>query len=289
MGRLILYSLAAHLIILGLIFAAPLVSKERPRSRENYRVSFVEFPGSPKATKVSTPALKKTVPSKKIRVKEKAARKSKEEVRKTKPQVKKKTPKTEETALKKSPAPSPAAAKPSPPKEPDKVKKAEAEPKKTPKMETLKKKPAERKKSAKTPPSRAVKEEEIERPNRSAVKSAASTASLGPKTVGKVSLENVDFPYSYYLAVMQRKIGERWQPIYGELGGRGVGRVVVYFRVLRDGAIADLKVEKTSGSEFIDRSAVRAILEAGPMPPLPHEFEGDELRVHFGFEYSGEG
>ncbi len=88
---------------------------------------------------------------------------------------------------------------------------------------------------------------------------------------------------------MQRKIAEHWDPVYGEFEKRGGRRVVVFFKVLREGDIVDLRVEKSSGKELLDKSALTAIMKANPLPPLPHEFDGSELRVHFGFEYSGEG
>jgi TonB family protein len=281
MGKLILYSLAAHLIILGFIFTVPLVYKERAKPREIYRVSFVELSGGPPAPRVRAPVPKKLSPEKKKRAKEKVSGKKKE-VPKARPEAKKETPKPERKALEK-PSAQPAVKKLPAPKEAEKPKKTERKtaqaPEKTEIKETVRKK-----KRSQGPPEGAE-----EQASQGAGKATASTASLGPKTVGRVSLENIDFPYSYYLAVMQRKIGERWQPIYGEIEKGGAGRVVVFFRVLRDGTIKDLKVEKSSGSEFLDGSALRAIAEAGPMPPLPFEFQGDELRVHFGFEYSGEG
>ena len=44
-------------------------------------------------------------------------------------------------------------------------------------------------------------------------------------------------------------------------------------------------VEKSSGNTLYDQSAVRAVMEASPFPPLPPEFKASSLRVHFGFEF----
>ena len=62
-------------------------------------------------------------------------------------------------------------------------------------------------------------------------------------------------------------------------------RVVVLFEIARDGQVASSKVEQTSGNSWYDQSALRAIVEANPFPPLPEGFPGRSLRVHFGFDF----
>jgi len=49
------------------------------------------------------------------------------------------------------------------------------------------------------------------------------------------------------------------------------------------GRIRDPLVEQTSGDSLFDQSALRAVMEASPFPPLPQEFKASSLRVHFGF------
>lgn len=239
MGKLILYSLVAHLIILGIIFTVPMVSQKREKPREVYRVSFVELPRNP---------VEKMEVSRKI-----------ESPEPEKPPV---TPPPEKPKVKKEPEKNPE------PRKKEKFKKSRnRRQQKQPKQET---KRTENKKKLKE-------------------FSTTTTASLGAKGVGSLSLEDVDFPYSYYLSIMQRRIAEHWDPVYSEFEGKGGRRVVIFFKVQRDGSIEGLKIEKSSGDEFLDGSAAMAIMKAGPLPPLPHEFEGEELRVHFGFEYSEEG
>jgi hypothetical protein len=38
--------------------------------------------------------------------------------------------------------------------------------------------------------------------------------------------------------------------------------------------------------EFFDHSALRAVMVSDPLPPLPLGFTGEDLGVHFGFEYA---
>lgn len=100
-------------------------------------------------------------------------------------------------------------------------------------------------------------------------------------TGGVVGLDVSDFPFTWYLRQIQQKVSERWRaPITGTTPG---SRSVVLFEIQRDGRIRHPIVEQTSGDALFDQSALRAIMEAGPFPPLPQEFKASSLRVHFGF------
>ncbi|PYQ53934.1 MAG: hypothetical protein DMF59_00450 [Acidobacteria bacterium] len=47
--------------------------------------------------------------------------------------------------------------------------------------------------------------------------------------------------------------------------------------------IRDAKVEDVSGNGLYDRAALRAVLEASPLPPLPFGYSGTYLGVHLKF------
>ena len=93
-----------------------------------------------------------------------------------------------------------------------------------------------------------------------------------------------DFRFAYYLAAIRNKIGSRWVPPPGMDSGRPV-RATLYFRIQRDGQISVAQVEASSGLSFFDQTAMRALLAATPLPPLPAGYEDNYLGVHFGFEY----
>ena len=108
--------------------------------------------------------------------------------------------------------------------------------------------------------------------------SADSTRSTSVATDG-------DFRFAYYLAAIRNKIGSRWVPPPGmDARGRLV-RATVYFRIHHDGQISIASVETSSGYAFFDQTAMRALLAATPLPPLPAGYTDDYLGVHFGFEY----
>src|SRR5215470_10745507 len=103
-------------------------------------------------------------------------------------------------------------------------------------------------------------------------------------STGSIAVDASDFPFTYYLRLIQSKIGERWSP--PRAAASGGERVIVLFEIQRDGQVREPTVERSSGNALYDQSALRAITEASPFPPLPPEFKASSLRVHFGFEFS---
>ncbi len=94
-----------------------------------------------------------------------------------------------------------------------------------------------------------------------------------------------DFRFAFYLAAIRNKIGSQWVPPPGvDAQGRPV-RATLYFRIHRDGQVSVARVEGTSGYAFFDQTAMRALLAATPLPPLPAGYTDSYLGVHFGFEY----
>lgn len=96
---------------------------------------------------------------------------------------------------------------------------------------------------------------------------------------GVTALEGGDFPYSIYIDNIKRLIGARW--FRPQVSGNTT--TVVYFVIDRDGSIHDAKSEIDSGNGLFDRAALRAVLEASPLPPLPFGYSGTYLGVHLKF------
>jgi len=94
-----------------------------------------------------------------------------------------------------------------------------------------------------------------------------------------------DFRFAYYLSTLRNKIGSRWVPPQGVDARNRPIKTILYFRVKRSGQIDQARVEASSGYAFFDQTAMRALLAATPLPPLPAAFPDNYLGVHFGFEY----
>lgn len=100
-----------------------------------------------------------------------------------------------------------------------------------------------------------------------------------------LSLDSSQFPYIYYLRILKNKIYENWSPPVVEDTTEKLQDVVIQFKILKNGKIVDSRIEKSSGIGFFDQSALRAVILASPLPPLPEEFEEEFLGVHLGFSY----
>jgi len=87
-----------------------------------------------------------------------------------------------------------------------------------------------------------------------------------------------DFPYTIYIDRMKTLIGQRWLRPQG-----AAGITTISFVIDRDGTIRDAKNEILSGNGTFDRAALRAVLEASPLPPLPFGYNGTFLGVHLTF------
>jgi protein TonB len=105
-------------------------------------------------------------------------------------------------------------------------------------------------------------------------------------TVGAVSwheglsFDAKNFNYPYYSEQIIRKIwGQwRWDGNYGKL------RVLVYFKIRRNGTVYDISVRESSGIGEYDKHALDTICRAAPFPDLPDGYEGDLLGVFFEFK-----
>jgi TonB family protein len=100
----------------------------------------------------------------------------------------------------------------------------------------------------------------------------------------QLTVDTKDFPYSYYLNLLRYRVEENWNPPYQGSQKNQKISAIVGFKILRNGKITAVTVETSSERFLFDQAALRAIHAAGPLPPLPEEFSGDDLGVHIEFE-----
>jgi len=108
---------------------------------------------------------------------------------------------------------------------------------------------------------------------------AATTTDVPIGGTGIQGLEGGDFPYTLYIEAMQRKIGSNW--FRPQLAGGAA--TIIYFRIQRDGSIAEARVETSSGNATFDRAALSAVRSSHPLNPLPFGYSGSYLGVHLTF------
>jgi TonB family protein len=104
----------------------------------------------------------------------------------------------------------------------------------------------------------------------------------GGQTRGSLQVDVRDFPFHYYLSMLRTRVSENWIPPFG-IFDEEHKRVVVAFRIDRQGNQHAVRVEESSGDPLLDQSALRAVVVSSPFPPLPDGFSGASLGVFFGF------
>ncbi len=98
--------------------------------------------------------------------------------------------------------------------------------------------------------------------------------------------EGADF--KPYLRQILSIVRANWRRVIPESARMGTlrGRTVVEFIISRDGTIPKLVTADPSGSEPLDRAAVAGLSMSNPLPPLPADFKGYEIRLAFSFAYN---
>ena len=85
-----------------------------------------------------------------------------------------------------------------------------------------------------------------------------------------------------YMRELQRRIKMNWDPPRGNESKR----VVLLFKIARDGRLLSARVFKTSGIPNADKAAISAVELTAPFKPLPPEFKGQSIDIQFTFDYN---
>lgn len=138
---------------------------------------------------------------------------------------------------------------------------------------------------ARRPPAKTVETAKAATRAGSSASSGSVGLGSGAGQGGLVGMDGLDTRFSWYLDLVVKRISSVWEEPYLDSRFGKTYTVTVYFIIHRNGSLSDVRVEETSGVDMLDLSAVRSIREAAPLPPLPQDFRGDQLGVHFWFEY----
>lgn len=85
-----------------------------------------------------------------------------------------------------------------------------------------------------------------------------------------------------YMRELQRRIKMNWEPPKGNESKR----VVLLFKIARDGRLISHRIFKSSGLPAADRAAMSAVELTAPFKPLPPEYKGDSVEIQFTFDYN---
>lgn len=92
-------------------------------------------------------------------------------------------------------------------------------------------------------------------------------------------LDVANFCCPEYLATMKDFITRNWNSRQ-----QATGITIMHFVIQKDGRIAEVEVERSSGNQGLDYLATRA-LTLTKLPPLPPGYDQATLGVHLNFEY----
>ena len=85
-----------------------------------------------------------------------------------------------------------------------------------------------------------------------------------------------------YMRDLQRRIKMNWDPPKGNESKR----VVLLFKISKDGRLLSNRVSKSSGLQSADQAALRAVELTSPFKPLPADFKGSSIDIQFTFDYN---
>jgi TonB family protein len=105
---------------------------------------------------------------------------------------------------------------------------------------------------------------------------AAPAAQAGDASGNVAALEFGGSELAWYRAALSQALYTQWRKPLLE-GAREPLEVRVHFEILPDGQVRDVRVESTSGVPALDRSAMRAVVDAAPLPPLPRGYRDAPL------------
>jgi TonB family protein len=104
-------------------------------------------------------------------------------------------------------------------------------------------------------------------------------------TQDTISLDTKDERYVQYAGVIKAKIAKNWDyPAEARLSLME-GEVTVLFSLVRDGSLTQIKIEKGSGYDILDKEVLRAIGASVPFPSFPGSVKVNRLNIKARFNY----
>ncbi len=100
---------------------------------------------------------------------------------------------------------------------------------------------------------------------------------------GRPGIDAIKEPdFGPYMRELQRRIKMNWDPPKGNESKR----VVLLFKIAKDGRLLSCSVFKSSGLQNADKAAINAVHLAAPFRPLPPEYKGQSIDIQFTFDYN---
>lgn len=100
---------------------------------------------------------------------------------------------------------------------------------------------------------------------------------------GRPGIDAIREPdFGPYMRELQRRIKMNWDPPKGDESKR----VVLLFKIAKDGRLLSCQVFKSSGLPSADKAAINAVQATAPFRPLPAEYKNQSIDIQFTFDYN---
>lgn len=119
-------------------------------------------------------------------------------------------------------------------------------------------------------------EDREEKTEKEVTKEKAS-AGISEAGVEATVISEAGFVFGWYFTLLEKRITEAWQPPAGSLSTDK--EVILSFSLTRDGKVKNILVKKSSDFPSFDHSALRAIEDIVDLPPLPSNWDKEELEI----------
>ena len=100
----------------------------------------------------------------------------------------------------------------------------------------------------------------------------------GPPGIDAIKQPN----WGPYMRDLEARIKRNWNPPKGDQSKR----VVLLFKIGRDGRLLSIQTIKSSGQPLSDAAARAAVELTAPFKPLPPEYKGNSIEIDFTFDYN---
>lgn len=100
---------------------------------------------------------------------------------------------------------------------------------------------------------------------------------------GRPGIDAIQEPdFGPYMKDLQRRIKSNWYPPKGNESKR----VVLMFKIAKDGRLLSCNVSKSSGLQSADQAALDAVKASAPFKPLPAAYRQASVDIQFTFDYN---
>jgi TonB family protein len=101
---------------------------------------------------------------------------------------------------------------------------------------------------------------------------------------GIPSIGSSAFPYDYYRTSLAAVLQSNWRRPVAPEGLKQTIACRIQFTILKSGIVQDPRIVQPSGNDALDQSALRAVYNSNPLPPLPFQYGQASVSAEVVFE-----